>query len=89
MKKTYKSYKLSDDSLAVAAEMFQLASSALYRRKEEFEEARTAYNEALTYHKDQEAKLIELLKRNKTSIIYNRVKYSVVNDKLVKELILE
>ncbi len=87
--RTHKSYRLRDDSIEVAAEMAQLASNAFCKRKEEYEEAKQAYEEAKAYVEAQEAKLIELLSRKGSSIIYNRVKYSVKDGKLVKELILD
>ena len=87
--RNHKSYKLKDDTLEHTAREFPQSSSRLFRAKQEVEAAKKREEAIAKETEDKKAKLIQLLTHAHKSVIIDRVKYSVVNGELHREIIYD
>lgn len=97
----HKSYKLKDDSLEIAIRNLNLSLSDKVTLQDKIKaydnlikeytelivETKSRIVEAEEEIKEKEAKVVELLRRNKKPIVVDCVKYSLIDDKLNKEII--
>ena len=85
----HRSYKLANDTVESIATEYQNASTAAYTAQLELQKANKLYETAAENAAQLETKLIYLLQHSsKKEVTINRVKYSLKNGELVKELIL-
>lgn len=86
----HKSYKLKNDTIEKLCEELQHAQGIAFQSKQLLLQAQDDFDKKQVIVKDLERKLVQLLAQRPDSyVIFNRVKYELVDGKLTKELILD
>lgn len=85
----HKSYKLKNDTIEKLCEELQHAQGIAFQSKQLLLQAQDDFDKKQVIVKDLERKLVQLLAQRPDSyVIFNRVKYELVDGKLTKELVL-
>lgn len=85
----HKSYKLKNDTIEKLCEELQHAQGIAFQSKQLLLQAQDDFDKKQVIVKDLERKLVQLLAQRPDSyVIFNRVKYELVDGKLTKKLVL-
>lgn len=86
----HKSYKLKNDTIEKLCEELQHAQGIAFQSKQLLLQAQDDFDKKQVIVKDLERKLVQLLAQRPDSyVIFNRVKYELVDGKLTKKLVLD
>ena len=85
----HKSYKLKNDTIEKLCEELQHAQGIAFQSKQLLLQAQDDFDKKQVIVKDLGRNLVHLLAQRPDSyVIFNRVKYELVDGKLTKELVL-